>query len=73
MYEYVCICVHVCKCVYVYENVCICVYVCICVKRAGDEGGGLTRAADWWGEVSHVRQIGGAEVCSHRCMIQLIQ
>ena len=39
---------------------CICVYMC--VTRAGDEGGGVTRAADWWGEVRHVRQIGGAEV-----------
>ena len=43
------------KYVYVCEYVCICVYVCVCVymcvARAGDEGGGVTRAADWWGEV----------------------
>ena len=48
-------CVYVCKCVYVCEYVCICVYVCIsvymCVTRVADEGGGVTRAADWWGEV----------------------
>ena len=41
--------------VYMCEYVCICVYVCIsvymCVTRAADEGGGVTRAADWWGEV----------------------
>ena len=51
-------CVNVCICVYmcdVCEYVCICVYVCMCeymcVTRAGGEGGGVTRAADWWEEV----------------------
>ena len=60
MCVYVCICMNMCVyvriCVYVCVNMCVyvymCVYVCICVcDTCGREGGGVTRAADWWGEV----------------------
>ena len=49
MCDYVCICVYVCECVRMCVYVCICLYMCM--TRAGDEGGGVTRAADWWEEV----------------------
>ena len=60
VYAYMCVnvCMRVNMCVYVY--MCICVYMC--VIRAGDEGGGATRASDWWGGGVTRAQIGGADV-----------
>ena len=43
MYANVCICLNMC--VYVY----VCISLYMCVKRVADEGGDVTRAADWWG------------------------
>ena len=45
-------CVNVCMCVNMcVYGICVCISVYMCVTPAGDEGGGVTRAADWWGEV----------------------
>ena len=39
---------------------CICVHMCAyALTRAGDEGGGVTHAADWWGRCDTcVRSVG---------------
>ena len=56
MCEYVCICVYmcvnVCMCVNMCVYACICVYMCVYMcDTCGRLGGGVTRAADWRGEV----------------------
>ena len=53
-----CVCFSTC----VYMCICVCIRVYICVTRAADQGEIVTRAADQWGEVWHMRQLGGAEV-----------
>ena len=44
MYTCVNVCMCVTMCVYVYMCVHVCIYVCMCATRAGNEGGGVTRA-----------------------------